>query len=787
MVVPAASSGARAIEARKDQRAVSPVSVHIALILSPFLAIPLVSWAGGRRMGWSVLPALIPGALAVYFANTVSAVSRSGPFNATADWAPALHLSLSFRFDGLSTIFATLITAVGTLIAIYAAKYLEGHPHAGRFNAALFAFMGSMLGLVLSDNVIAMFVFWELTGFTSYLLIGFEHERPAARRAATQALLVTGGGGLALLAAGFLMLQAGGTAQLSALAAGGSMAAAPTYRGIVSLLLLAAFTKSAQFPFHFWLPNAMQAPTPVSAYLHSATMVKAGVYLVARMTPIVGGTALWTEMIVIFGAVTMVVGAARATTETDLKRILAYSTISALGILMLLFGIGTPVAVTAGLVYLLAHACYKGALFLVAGAVEHETGTRDVSLLTGLRAAMPATALAAALAALSMAGVPLFAGFIAKEQLYDTVQLAAVPGAPRGLLLIAAVAGSMCLGAAGLVAGIGPFRGRSITAPAVHEAPSALWLGPLILAVTGLILGLVPSLLSGPIAVAAGAVTGTVPAVNLALWHGVTVTLALSAVTLAGSVILFAYRRRLWPLEWPAVLHAERLYSGSLAILDALSRRIAPVLQSASLRAYVMVITVTAVALVAAGLETARILPAPRRWTAVQFHEAALAALILAGALSAVLAGSTMAAVLSLGVVGYGVAVMYALLGAPDLAMTQFAVETLTVVLFVLVFSKLRGFGDLSSRFVKCRDALVAIAAGAVVTTLVLFIGSSGTTSRLSTYFADAAPRLAHGANVVNVILVDFRGFDTLGETTVLVTVAIGVRALLLIGRERPQ
>jgi multicomponent Na+:H+ antiporter subunit A len=286
---------------------------------------------------------------------------------------------------------------------------------------------------------------------------------------------------------------------------------------------------------------------------------------------------------------------------------------------------------------------------------------------------------------------------------------------------------------------------------------------------------------------AGAAVTGTPSAVSLAVWHGITLTLGLSALTLAGSVILFAYREYLWRLAWPETLQTEHLYSRTLIVLDRVSRRIGPLLQSASLRSYVLTVAVTAVVLVTTALAIDRALPLPRRSTSVQFHEGGLAALIVAGALSAAFARSTMAAVLSLGVVGYSVAVMYALLGAPDLAMTQFAVETLTVVIFVLVFSKLRGFSDLSSRLVRVRDALVAIAVGALVTTLVLFIGASGTTSRLAAYFADAAPRLAHGYNVVNVILVDFRGFDTMGEITVLVTVAIGVRALLLIGRERGQ
>jgi multicomponent Na+:H+ antiporter subunit A len=763
----------------------SSAALHIAVILSPFAAIPLVSWAGGKRVVRSVLPALIAGLLAVYYTAILIVVSSSGPFSVRAEWAPALNLSLSFRFDGLSTLFATLIAAVGTLIVVYAARYFRDHPDARKFNAALFGFMGSMLGLVLSDNVIALFVFWELTGFTSYLLIGFEHERPEARRAATQALIVTGGGGLALLAAGILMLQAGGTAQVSELASKGSLAADPAYVGITSLLLLAAFTKSAQFPFHFWLPNAMEAPTPVSAYLHSATMVKAGVYLVARMTPIAGGTMLWSGTIAIIGAVTMLVGAGRAMIETDLKRVLAYSTISALGILMLLFAIGTPAAAMAGLAYLLAHACYKGALFLVAGAVEHETGTRDVAALAGLRVVMPVTALAAGLAAASMAGIPLFGGFIAKEQLYDTIRLAAFPGRWADVLTAAAVGASMCLGAVGLTAGVAPFRGRPLPTPAAHDAPVSLWMGPLILGVAGVMLGLFPGILSAPMASAVTAITGARSGATLALWHGFTLSLALSVLTLAGSVGIFTYRRRLWRLAWPDVLHTEHLYSRTLAAVDAVSRRLGPLLQSASLRSYVLVVALTAIALVATALAMDRVLPVARRSTTVEFHEAALAVLILAGAVSAAVARTTMAAVLSLGVVGYGVAVMYALLGAPDLAMTQFAVETLTVVIFVLVFSRLRGFADLSSRFVRARDACVAIAGGALVTTLVLFIGASGTTSRLAAYFADAAPRLAHGKNVVNVILVDFRGFDTLGEITVLVTVAIGVRALLLIGRER--
>ena len=757
------------------------------LILSPFLILPAVGWLGGRGTRQASALAVFPAVLTAWFAYAFWSVSDTGPFSATVPWASGLGLSLSFHLDGLSLFFAILIAGIGTLIVLYAATYLEGHPEAGRFQASLFAFMGSMLGLVLSDNVLVLFVFWELTGFTSYLLIGFEHQRDAARRAALQALIVTGAGGLGLLAAGVMLLQTAHSASLAELIATGGVARdGAMYVAIVGLVLVAAFTKSAQFPFHFWLPNAMQAPTPVSAYLHSATMVKAGVYLVARTTPVLGGSILWTSVITTVGALTMIGGAYRAILETDLKRVLAYSTISALGVLMLLLGIGTEEAIAASLVYLLAHACYKGSLFLVAGAVEHETGTRDVLALGGLRRRMPRTALAAALAGASMAGVPLFFGFIAKVQFYEASAYFEPFGIPAAVVLAAAVAASALLGAAGLIAGVGPFAGAETRAAAdAHEAPAALWIGPLILGLAGLLLGILPAAANTAVALGVAAVTRETSGVSLTLWHGVTPTLLLSVVTLAGTAALFASRGDIRRAAWPRALRTERLYTGTLRALDAVSRAVAPALQSASLRNYVLTTVAAAVALVGFALAAGGALPEPNRWTPIRIHEGVIGALIIAAALSAALAGSNMAAVLSLGAVGYGVAVTYALFGAPDLAMTQFAVETLTVVIFVLVFHQLRGFADLSAPLVKARDAIVATAAGTLIAMLVWFIGASGTSSRLAGYFADAAPRLGHGRNVVNVLLVDFRALDTLGEVTVLVTVAVGVGALLRIGSER--
>jgi len=769
----------------EELRRVMPESLHVAIVLTPFLALPLAGWAGTRGSRLSTALALIPAALTAYFAWAFAIVAAAGPFTVTVPWAPALGLALSFRFDGLGLFFATVVAGVGTLIVAYAASYLEGKPHTGKFQMFLFAFMGSMLGVVLTDNVIALYLFWELTGFTSYFLIGFEHERTAARRAALQALIVTAAGGLSLLAAGVLLMQIGGTPSLSGLvAAQAPVTEHPLYVGIALLVFMAAFTKSAQFPFHFWLPNAMEAPTPVSAYLHSATMVKAGVYLVARMTPLLGGTALWTTTIVAVGTVTMLVGAMRAVLVTDLKRILAYSTISALGVMMLLMGIGSEAAITAGLVYVLAHAGYKGALFMVAGAVDHETGTRDVAQLGGLRARMPLTALAAALAAASMAGLPLLLGFVGKEQFYETVAHVGPMVPWSALLLAAAVAGSALLGGAGFSAGIAPFAGPASHLEA-HEPPVAMWLGPAVLAALGIVLGVMPGWLDTPIGLAVASAVSSPASVHLAAWHGVTTIFALSLLTIAAALALYGYRESIRQIGWPEALDAERLYSGTLSVLETIGRAIAPALQSASLRSYLLVVVATAVTLVAVGLATERVLPAPTRWTPILPHEAIVVVLMCAGAISATRAKTAIGAVLSLGIVGYGVALMFALFGAPDLAMTQFAVETLTVVIFVLVFRHLRGFGDPSSRLVRGRDAIVALVAGSVITALVLFIASSGTTSRLSGFFAEASPTLAHGRNIVNVMLVDFRGFDTMGEITVLVTVAIGVRALLSIRTER--
>ncbi len=747
-------------------------------ILSPFAVAPLSAWIVRRYSGAARFLTAWPALLAVLLALELRSTLSTGASVVKLSWAPSLGLELAFNLDGLGLLFALLITGIGALVVLYASRYLAGHPHGARFHASLFAFMGAMLGVVLSDNILTLFVFWELTSFTSFLLIGFEHEQEGARAAALQALIVTGAGGLALLAAGVLLFDASGTTSLSAMASSPVSGAHPLYGAIVVLTLLAAFTKSAQVPFHFWLPNAMAAPTPVSAYLHSATMVKAGVYLVARMAPILGGSAWWTTSVTAAGAATMVVGAYRSVQETDLKRVLAYSTMGSLGVLMMLLGVGTSEAVTAALVYLVAHACYKGALFLVAGAIDHATGTRDISLLAGLRRAMPITALAAGAAALSMAGVPLTLGFLGKDGAYEALLDG---GAWTAWLLALTVLASTLLGLAGLLAGVLPFRGTG-TREGAHESPWALWMPPLVLAAIGVVAGVLPFVLDAPISAAVAAIVGAPAGVSLRMWHGFSPALALSLLTLAGVAAAYWARDAIRNRSWRPARGAEEMYAGSLSALNAASRVIAPPLHSASLRSYVMVIAVVTIVVGGAALFTAPRGGARAPTLDLRLHEVLVAVVVIAGAVAATRARSTMAAVLALGTVGYGVAMTFLLFGAPDLAMTQLSVETLTVLIYVFVFRHFRDLGPLSPRLVRYRDAVIAIGGGTLVAGLVLWVATTETAPRLREYFAELGPTLGHGRNIVNVILVDFRAFDTLGEITVLATAAIGVRALVRLG-----
>jgi len=758
----------------------------IAAVFSGFLLALLAPWVyrvARGSAGWIL--ALLPLGLTVYFASALGDVAAGETIYVRQEWVPALGVSLSFALDGLSLMFALLISGVGALVLVYAGGYLAGHPRLGRLYAFLLLFMASMLGLVLADNLLLLFVFWELTSFSSYLLIGFDHERVESRTAALQALLVTGGGGLALLA-GFLLLgQAGGSLELSVLLTRGDVVRAhPLYVPCLLLILAGAFTKSAQLPFHFWLPGAMEAPTPVSAYLHSATMVKAGIYLLARLTPALGGTDVWAGSLIAVGGTTMLVGAGLALVQSDLKRILAYSTVSALGALTFLLGLGGELATQAAVAFLLGHALYKGTLFLVAGALDHGTGTREVDCLGGLGRAMPLTALAGGMAALSMAGVaPLF-GFIAKELFYE----ATLHATAAGWATAAAVAANILLVAAAVLAGIRPFLGKVLPTPQpAHEVPPSMLMGPLALAGLGIVFGLWPGGMDALVSAASASVLGRPASIHLSLWHGLTPALALSAATFVGGIGVYAGcgRLRRAASRWQALARwgPATWYELVLKGLNGLAQGQTRLLQSGYLRYYLMITVATTASLGGYALVGRGGMAVAPNWSDLLFYEAGLAALILAAVVAAVLARSRLAAIAALGVVGYGVALIFVLFGAPDLAVTQFLVETLTVILFVLVFYHLPETRVVSGGTARWRDAALAASAGALMTALV-FVGTPENHPPISAYFAEHSVSEAHGRNVVNVILVDFRGLDTLGEITVLATAAVGVYALLKLRRK---
>lgn len=751
----------------------------LILFLASAIA-PAAFRVAGKRTG--ILLATAPALLFAHFARFLGPSSWGQALEESWPWVTGLGVRLAFRLDGLSLLFALLVTGIGALVLVYGGGYLKGDPRLPRFYSAILFFMAAMLGLVLADDAITLFVFWELTGISSYLLIGFDHERESARKAALQALLVTGAGGLALLAGLLLLGEIAGTLQLSALGAqSGAIQAHALYLPVLLLVLLGAFTKSAQFPFHFWLPGAMAAPTPVSAYLHSATMVKAGIYLLARLNPALGGTEAWHYLVILAGTATLVVGAVLAYGQTDLKRLLAFTTLSALGTLTVLVGISTELSARAAMVFLLVHALYKAALFLGVGAIDHEAGTRDARLLGGLAWAMPLTAFAVVASALSMAGLPPFFGFVAKELFYEAKQ-----EAPRAgdLLVIASFVGSAFVAAAAGLVAWRPFFGRERGAPRrAHEAPPALWLGPIVLASLSVALGLLPDLLAVPLVQpAASAMRGEHTEVVLHPWAGMSPAFAQSLLMLALGAALYAVHDRalgwLAPLGKLAAWGPGRAYQALMAGILAVAKGQTRVLQNGVLGWYLLVTIGTTVLLGGYALAT-RVGPVPIGLEPVRLDEAAVALAVVAGAVAVVRAKSLLVAVAALGVVGYGIAVVFLLFGGPDLSLTQFAIETLSVLLFVLVLRRLPPMRVLSPRSERVRDGVVALAGGVFMTALTLAAIAAPHPGVLREYFAATSLALANGRNVVNVILVDFRVFDTLGEITVLAVAALGVIALL--------
>ena len=606
-----------------------------------------------------------------------------------ADWLPALGLTASFRLDGLGLMFAGLILGIGLLIIFYARHYLSAHDPAGRFYTFLMLFQGAMLGIVLSENILMMAVFWEMTSLSSFLLIGYWKHLAAGRQGARMALAVTGGGGLAMLA-GFLLLgQAAGSYELTeVLAAGDTIRQSPLYLPILVLILLGAFTKSAQFPFHFWLPHAMAAPTPVSAYLHSATMVKAGLFLMARLWPALAGTPEWTALVAGAGLVTLILGAAIALFKTDLKAILAFSTVSHLGLITFLLGLGTEAAAAAAMVHILAHASFKAALFMLAGIVDHEAHTREITRLGGLRRVMPLTFALAAVATLAMAGFPPFNGFLSKELMLESAAHAGGWLVPAAAVLGAAISVGYSL----------RFLSATFLGPPrpdlhAHDPGPGLWLAPAVLVVLVIASGLFPMALLAPVAgAAAGAATGHAPHLHLALWHGLgPAALWMSLAAIGGGVALWG----LWPAlarGWAAAPRpeAKAIHDAVIGAMVGAARGILARIDRGSLT---LSLSAAVLAIVAAGFWAfggGTHLPGLRAATPVEVAPAAAFVLLMAAiAGSVALHRQRLLALLLVGIAGLIIAAGFAYLAAPDLALTQITVEVVTVLLMLFAAQRL--------------------------------------------------------------------------------------------------
>ncbi|WP_029030107.1 hydrogen gas-evolving membrane-bound hydrogenase subunit E [Salinarimonas rosea] len=734
------------------------------------------------------LAAVLPAALFAWFFAQIGAVGTA-PIVEVVPWVPSLGIDLTFRLDGFSLLFALLITGIGTLVTLYAASYMAEKPAFVRaqFLFYILLFMTAMLATVTADNLVALFVFWEMTSLLSFLLVGFQSEDAKARKAALQSLLVTASGGLALLAGIILIGVEAGTFSIAALVANPApVLDSPLFPLIVACVLIGAFTKSAQFPFHFWLPNAMKAPTPASAYLHSATMVKLGVYLLARLDPVFAGAPWVGATLVFFGGLTMLIAAVQALRAIELKAVLAYSTVASLGTLVMLIGLDGPVSSVAVVGLILAHALYKATLFFCAGIVIHATHETRLRALGGLAKLLPFTAAATVLASFSMAGLPPFIGFISKEYLFEAKLESSLDTVA---VTIGVLVNAVMVAIAGVLA-LRPFFGRPKKAFHVeHGEQPGMTVGPLLLAVVGVTFGLVPSLVAyALIEPAAIAIHGAPFDVSFKLWHGFTPMLALSGLVVALGAVLawfwdpihLAMRRRRAFDE----VFLDRGYDLVLGRTLALARWSTNVLQNGDLRVYAAVVSATVTGLLAYGLLAGEgpVLPAIAG-EPVRPYLLVVCALIVAGCLVAAAVPSLVSAIVAVGLSGYGLALVFLLNGGPDLALTQFSVETLFVVIVMAVLLKLPIVAR-SSRTTGERwmDGALAAAFAACILVATLWIAAKPFNPELTEYFAATAVPEGFGRNVVNVILVDFRALDTFGEIAVVAFAALGAWALLRSG-----
>ncbi|MEO0656404.1 MAG: monovalent cation/H+ antiporter subunit A [Pseudomonadota bacterium] len=727
----------------------------------------------------------IPTLLALVMLGTLApAVFRGEVLIAEIEWLPQLGLSARFFLDGLGLLFAGMILGVGLLITLYARFYLSAQDPMGQFFTYLLLFQGAMLGIVLSDNILLLLIFWELTSLSSFLLIGYWKHLPEGRQGARMALAVTGAGGLAMIGGMLILGNVVGSYNLTdILAAGEQIKASEWYLPALILILLGAFTKSAQFPFHFWLPHAMAAPTPVSAYLHSATMVKAGVFLMARMWPALAGTDAWFYIVATTGLITMVMGALIALFKDDLKALLAFSTVSHLGLLTMLLGFGTPFAAIVAVFHIINHLTFKAALFMTAGIIDHEAHTRDIKRLGGLRHLMPITFVIGTVGALSMAGIPLFNGFLSKEMMLDAASETVWNGSDWAVPVLATL-GSLLSVAYSLRfifhVFLGPKRDDYPAKP--HDPPFGMWASPALLALMVVAIGAMPWLAGPLVAVAGGAVTGgDMPYYSLKIWHGVNMALFMSIIAITGGAILLAIHRPLDRL-WNATPRpeAKTIFDALIAGLVRLTGGIALGLHNGAISRYLAIFVVSTLAIGGVAFWSGDILAPSRELLPVPPVVLAGWVLLVAATVLVVLQHrNRFRALVLIGIIGLMISFGFVYLSAPDLALTQISVETVTIMLLLLALHFLPKETPLeSSVALQARDGVIAVAAGLAVAGLA-YAFMMRDFSTISDYHLANSKTGGGGTNVVNVILVDFRGYDTYGEIIVLGVAGLAIFALM--------
>ncbi|MBP8929541.1 MAG: monovalent cation/H+ antiporter subunit A, partial [Ottowia sp.] len=771
----------------------------VYLLLLPFagslLAALMPTHARTAAAGWAALVSL---AALVWVALLFPTLQTGQVLHEEYRWIPSAGINFSVRMDGFAWMFAMLVTGIGLLVALYARYYMSKNDPVPRFFSFFLAFMGAMLGVVLSGNVVQLVFFWELTSLFSFMLIGYWYHRKDARRGARMALTVTGAGGLAMLAGMLMLGHIAGSYQLDViLGAGERIRAHPLYTPMLVLVLLGAFTKSAQFPFHFWLPRAMAAPTPVSAYLHSATMVKAGVFLLARLWPALSGTEQWFWLVGGAGVVTLVLGAYFAMFQNDLKGLLAYSTISHLGLITLLLGLNRDLAAVAAVFHIMNHATFKASLFMAAGIIDHETGTRDMRRLSGLWKAMPITGTLAFVASAAMAGVPLMNGFLSKEMFFaETVDLSSTPLLDYGLPVAATLAGIFAV-VYSLRFSVGVFLGPPARQLPLEPHEPVRWMRvPIeILVLLCIVVGIFPQWSIGPaLDVAARPVVGgAMPPFSLAIWHGFNKPLVMSLIALGGGIALYLLLRRgvvagrfkHAPLLG---LNGQRLFESTLYGLDRASRWALAVLSTYRLQPQMLLMVLAAIVFASVALWAGGISWGDRPRVPGNLEFALLWVLGCVAALAAANQAKfhRLAALILLGAVGLAVSLTFLWFSAPDLALTQLTVEVVTTVLFLLGLRWLpkrrpeeAEHLGLRVRARRARDFVVSLVAGGGMAVLAYAMMTRPAPQSISPFFIDRSLPEGGGTNVVNVMLVDFRAFDTMGEITVLGIVGLTVYALL--------